>query len=397
MDNRTLQIKCREDTDQMKEVKTLSDLNLDNKRVLVRVDLNSDILKHTLIPSARLTASLKTIKELQKHNCRIVLIAHQGRPGSNDFTSLKQHAQYLQKHIKLSFVLDVIGKKAQEAILLTRPKEVVLLENLRFEKSELKYKPGKPNKLVDTLGSFFDIYINDAFSASHREHASIVGFPRKLPSVIGRVFEHELKAVQKLNVNTALLVLGGIKPDDYIELIKKTKGLILPTGFLGLLVLQAHGYTLGKENVVLKPFKHLLHFIKQHKERFITPLDVAVQSGKQRIDISVRQLPSTHYIYDVGKQTIDRYKQHIKQARTIFFKGLPGLCHTTQFTLGTETLLKATAYSNAFSVIGGGHTLTLIDKLNISKKKFGYVSLSGGALMYYLAHGTLPGIEALRH
>lgn len=378
-------------------IPTVSELSLKDKRVLVRVDLNSDIVKGKLIPSERLLAPLRTIKELQKHNCRIVLIAHQGRPGSDDFKSLKQHAAFLQKHIKLSFIPDLLGKKAQEAVLLTRPKEVLLLENLRFEKSELEYNTEKPNALVDTLAPLFDYYINDAFSASHRAHASIVGFPKKLPSAIGKVFESELKAAEKLDVENALLVLGGVKPDDYVELIEKTHGPILPTGFLALLYLQAQGYRLGAEESRIKSLKKIIPFIKKYSYRFVQLSDVAVElkNGK-RVDLPLSELPSDFYIYDVGKETLEAYKEKINRAEKVFFKGLPGLCHTPAFTLGTKVLLEEVAKSKAFSVIGGGHTLTLIEKLKIPQKKFGYVSLSGGALMYFLAHNTLPGLEAMK-
>lgn len=366
-----------------------------NKRVLVRVDLNSDIIKGKLLPSERLTAPLQTIKFLQSRGCSIVLLAHQGRPGSEDFIHLKQHADYLKKYISLKYVPDVIGKQAQNAIKELKSKEVLLLDNVRTVKDELAYHSGKPNKLIEALTPLVDIYVNDAFSASHREHASIVGFPKVLPSYLGNVFEKELKAAEKLKITKALLILGGVKPDDYLELIEKTKGTILPTGFLGLLVLQAKGYKLGKEDIVLKPFRKLIPFIKKNLSRYVIPQDVAIElDNGARKDIPIEELPSQHYIYDVGIKTLNQYCEKIASAKTIFFKGLPGLCHTKAFTKGTERLLKETAASKAFSVVGGGHTLTLMEKLSLSKKNFGYVSLSGGALMQYLANGTLPGLRS---
>jgi phosphoglycerate kinase len=379
----------------MVRLKTLSDIHVEGKRVLVRVDLNSDIRNKRVVPSERLTAPLKTIRELQKKHARIVLLAHQGRPGSDDFTSLKQHAAFLKNKIsRFSFVNDVIGIKAIKAIAQLAPGHVLLLDNVRSVPDELQYEEKKPNKLVAQLAPLFDYYINDAFSASHRKQASIVGFPRVLPSAVGRVFQHELEAVEKLNVHNALLILGGVKPDDYLDLITNTRGKLLVTGYFGLLCLQAAGHKLGKQDEILKKFSTLLPQIKKILPRVILPVDVAVEVEKKRIDLPLETLPSNYLVYDVGKLTLKLYEKEIKGAKTIFLKGLPGLCNTVEFSYGTKTILLGVANSRAFSVVGGGHTLTFIEKYHLAKK-FGSISLSGGALMYYLAHKTLPGIQAL--
>lgn len=380
----------------MVRVKTLDDINVNGKRILLRVDLNSDVENRKIVFSERLTASIETIKELQRKNARIVLLAHQGRPGSSDFISLEQHARFLNKKIKnFSFVKDIIGIKSVTAIAQLREAHVLLLDNVRFVPDELNYQVGKPNKLITQLAPLFDFYVNDAFSVSHREQASITGFPRVLQGVIGRVFQHELEAADKLQVKDALLILGGVKPEDYLDLINKTKGKILATGYFGLLCLQASGYSLGKQQVLLEKFKDLVPKLKKILPRVIMPLDVAISKKNKRFDIDLKDLPSDYLIYDVGKKTTSLYKDKVKSSKSIFVKGAPGLCNNVSFSYGTKTLLEAVANSKAFSVIGGGHTLTFIDKLKINKKKFGYVSLSGGALMYYLANRTLPGLKIL--
>lgn len=376
-------------------LKTLDDIDVRGAHVLVRIDINSDIRRGKIIPSGRLTAPLETIKELQKKNARVVLLAHQGRPGSDDFTSLKQHAAFLKKKIsQFSFVPDVIGMKAIKAIAQLKPSHVLLLDNVRSVKDELEYTEKKPNKLVTQLAPLFTYYINDAFSASHRAHASIVGFPRELPAAIGRTFQRELHAIKKLNVRNALLVLGGVKPDDYLDLIHNTRGKILATGYVGLLCLEAAGYTLGKQDRELAEFASLLPALKKIRTRIILPLDVAIEKNKKRVDVPITELPVNALVYDVGKETVRQYVREIKKAQTIFMKGLPGLCQSPAFSYGTKTLLHQITNSRAFSVIGGGHTLTFAEKYRLTK--FGYISLSGGALMYYLAHKTLPGIEALK-
>ncbi len=377
------------------KIPTLSDIDVRDKRVLVRLDLNSDIRHGTLIPSERLTAPLETIRELQKKNARIVILAHQGRPGSNDFTSLKKHAQYLNKFLKISFVNDVIGLKAVKAIATLKPKEILLLDNVRLVQDELNYKKEKTNKLITQLAPLFDVYVNDAFSASHRNHASIVGFPKVLPSVAGRVFEKELKAADKLNIKNALFVLGGSKPEDNVQLLS-TKNKVLASGLFGPFSLMAQGKKLGKQNIVMK--KELSTsgaIVRKYASRIITPSDLAIEEKGKRKDITLDKFPVNKEILDLGINTIEKYAKEIISAKAVFFKGLAGLCNEPAFSVGTEALLRATMQCKGFTVISGGHTLTMIDKLKLDKKQFGYISMSGGALVTYLAHHTLPGIEAL--
>lgn len=374
------------------KIKTLGDLNLRNKRVLVRVDLNSEIVNGKVMFSERLTAPIETIKYLQERNCKIVLIAHQGRHGEKDCISLRQHARFLNRKIKVKFVEDIYGRKALSAIDNLKPKEVLLLENVRFLKEESKLTN---NRLVKVLAGKFDVFVNDAFSASHREQASIILFPRKLDSCIGLTFEKELKNAEKLDVNNSLLILGGNKPEDTILLIEKTRAKILPTGLLAPLVLEALGYKLGLEDKILEKYRKLIPIIKKNIDRIKIPADLAVDSGK-RVDLIVEEFPSNYPVLDIGKETIESYKREIKGAKKIFFKGLAGLCNNEDFSLGTRRLMKAIEESKAFSVFSGGHTLSAIDRFGIKKKRLGYVSLSGGALVYYLAGKKLPGIEAIK-
>ena len=379
-------------------LKTLSDINVRDKRVLLRLDLNSDIRNGKLIPSERLTAPLETINELQTKGARIVILAHQGRPGSDDFVSLRQHANFLKKHIRnFQCVPDVIGIKAIKAIAQLKSKQVLLLDNVRFVEDELNYKEGKPNLLVTQLAPLFDYYINDAFSASHRAHASITGFPKFLPSAIGRVFEKELRAIQKLHINNALLVLGGAKPEDNISLLGKRKNKILASGLFGPFCLMSLGKQLGKQNEIMKKeLKAYASLIKKNKNHIATPKDLAIEQNGKRKDLTLDEFPVNKEILDLGIQTIEDYTREIINAKAVFFKGLVGLCNKPEFSIGTEALLKALTLCKGFTVVSGGHTHTMIEKLRIPKSKFGYVSLSGGALIHYLAEGTLPGIEALR-
>ncbi|GAF99347.1 unnamed protein product, partial [marine sediment metagenome] len=175
-------------------IKTLDDFSFKNKRVLVRVDLNSPVVNKKIKLSERLTEHSKTLKELSGKKAKVVVLAHQGRPNEEDFLSLEQHAKLLNKYVKIKFVNDTLGKKAINAIKNLRSGEILLLENIRFLKEE--FKPSKENKIVKTLEHLFDIFVNDAFSVSHRSQTSIVGF-KNLEKCAGRVMGQELKSLEK--------------------------------------------------------------------------------------------------------------------------------------------------------------------------------------------------------
>ncbi len=378
-------------------IKTLDNVQIRNKSVLVRIDINSDIKNNKLVSSERLTAPLETLRELQSKKAKVVLLAHQGRPSSLDFISLEQHAKCLKKFIKLKFMPEIISDKAINMIKKMKAGEIILLENVRFHKEELNYKFDKPNRLIKRLASLFDLYINDAFSASHREHASIMGFPRVLPSAIGRLFERELSAAQKLNLKDALFVLGGSKPEDNVKLVKNTNNRVLATGLFGPACLIALGKKLGKQNKIMKKeVKNITAIIKKNRHRIFLPNDLAIEMHGKRIDLSIDDFPVDKKVLDLGIKSIEMYANEIMKAKAVFFKGLAGLCNKPEFTVGTEILLRATMACKGFTIVCGGHTSAMIEKLKIPKKKFGYVSLGGGALIYYLAEGTLPAIEALK-
>jgi len=379
-------------------IKTLSDVNVKSKRVLVRLDLNSDILNRKLIPSDRLIAPLQTLMELRKRGAITVILAHQGRPGSKDFISLEQHAGYIKRHIKnFKFVNDVIGVRAIKSIKSLKYGDILLLDNVRFVKGELNYKKNKKNKLIKTLAPLFDIYVNDAFSASHREHASIVAFPRVMESCIGRVFEKELKAIKRLNVKNALFVLGGSKPEDNVQLIANSKNKILASGLFGPFCLMSLGVKLGKQNKIMgRELKNYGSAIRKNRGKIIVPIDLAIEYKGKRRDVAINDFPMNKEVLDIGIGTIEKYAREITNSKAVLFKGLAGLCNRPEFSVGTHALLLALAECKGFTVVSGGHTLTMLEKFKIPKSKFSYVSLSGGALIDYLANGTLPGIEALR-
>ncbi|MBU2576479.1 MAG: phosphoglycerate kinase [Nanoarchaeota archaeon] len=372
-------------------MKTLSDFKFKNKVVLLRADLNSDIKNGKVLWNERFRESSETIKELKKKGAKIIILAHQGRPGKKDFISLKQHA----KLMGIEFVEDIIGKKAEDAITNLKKGDVIILDNVRKLKEE--FKPGK-NKLVEFFMGKVDIYVNDAFSVCHRKQTSIVSFPKYFPSCAGRVLEKEVKALKKVNLKDCLYILGGAKPEDNIKLLGKNK--VLATGFFGQLCLISQGIEFGEHEKFLRKMLgkefEVVKKLKNKMNNVLTPVDYAVKAAGRRVELSLGEFPSGFAIYDIGEKTMDLFAKEIKKAKAIYVKGPSGDCRERQFCNGTVAILEAVSRAKGFSLIGGGHLNDVIDISGIPRKKFGHISLSGGALLSYLAGEKLLGLEALK-
>ncbi|MFB6246447.1 MAG: phosphoglycerate kinase [Candidatus Pacearchaeota archaeon] len=370
-----------------------------NKTVLLRCDLNSGLVNNKLKSSERIKASAETIKDLKRQKAKIVILAHQGRPGKDDFISLEQHAKRLSRYTKVEFVKDTTGKKAKEAIKNLKPGKAILLENIRKESDE--FNPNKKsNSIVKNLVPLADAYMNDAFSICHREQTSITRLPRELPSYIGKTMQKELKALEKTNLKNATYILGGAKPEDNINLLKENK--VLTGGLFGPLCLIAKGYNLGKEEEVLKDKQKLVPQLKKKlNKNVIMQKDFGIrtkESGKEkRKEISLEDLPSQKRLLDIGEKTIQEHEKHIKKAKSIYIKGPMGYYKDTKFNKGTSRILKAIARSKAYSIIGGGDLTEALKKTKINKNNFDHVSLAGGALLNYIAGEKLPGLEALKN
>lgn len=372
--------------------------NLSGKIVLLREDINSDIINGRVLMSERIRQSSETIRDLKSKKARIVVIAHQGRPGEKDFTSLKQHAQLLNKFVKIKFVPDIIGREAKEAIRKLKPGGAILLDNIRMLKDETDLTK---KDFVSKLSTWCDFYVNDAFSVSHREQASVVSFPKYMKSFSGPLLEKEINALRKINLKDCLYILAGAKPEDNILLLKNNK--VLAAGLFGQICLIAKGKNLGAQNLYLKEnisdykksVKKLSIKLKKMKNLVLTPIDFAVKINGKRKEILLDNFPSKYEIYDIGQQTQEIFINEIKKARSIYMKGPVGYYSDNKFFKGTLKILKAVSQSKAFSILGGGQLSDAIKKSNIPITKFGHISLSGGALLQYLAGKKLPGLEAL--
>jgi phosphoglycerate kinase len=371
-------------------MKTLEDFDFEGKTVLLRSDLNSDIQNKKLLESERIKEAAITINELKKKKAKVVIIAHQGRPGGEDFTSLKEHCKQLNKYIKVTFVKDVIGKEAERKIKNLKNGEAILLENVRNLKEEFNINK---NKLTDFFSRLCDIYVNDAFSVCHRAQASIL-LPRYIKkSCAGRILEREVKALQKLKLKKTLYILGGAKPQDNIKLLGKNE--VLSCGLFGQVCLINKGKKLGEQENYLNRKKIFIKISKEKLRKVETPIDFAVNVNGRK-EIPLNGFPNKHEIFDIGSNTQKKYIAEIKKAKAIYMKGPAGDCSKKVFCNGTFAILKAVASSKAFSVIGGGHLSDAINASKIDSKKFGHISLSGGALLSYIAGEKLPGLEVLK-
>ncbi len=372
-------------------MKTLSSLNFKNKTVLLRADLNSEVINNRLIPSERIKESTETIKELKKKKAKIVILAHQGRPRQKDFISLKKHSKELNKYTKVKFIPEIATKKVEKEIRNLKPGEAILLENIRFHKDE--FQP-KKNRLTEFFLPLVDIYVNDAFSNSHRRHTSMVIFPRYLPHCAGRLLEKEIKALKKMNLRRTLFILGGAKPEDDLRLLKGGK--VLTCGIFGQVCAIAKGKNFGAQNKFLKDKLYITKKLKSKLRNVLIPIDFAVRVNGKRKELTIDEFPSKYEIYDIGEETIRNYKKIIKSAKSIYMKGPAGHCGYKPFCKGTKEILREVSNSKAYTLVGGGQLTDAIKTLKIPKRKFNHVSLSGGALLRHIAGEKLPGVEALK-
>jgi len=395
---------------------TIDDFDLDNKTVLVRVDINSPVDPATglILDDTRIRLHAETIGELSNKGAKTVVLAHQSRPGKKDFTTLKQHAESLAKILnhKVKYVDDIFGSNARTAISRMKRRDILLLENVRFYSEEILKRDPKlqsETHMVQKLSPLADYFINDAFAAAHRSQPSLVGFAYILPSAAGRVMERELKALYNALNNVkkpCIYILGGVKVDDSIMVMenvleKGSADYILTTGLVANIFLWASGVNIGRYNKNFIERKGYCKFVKKSKkllknysEQIIIPKDVAVCIGEKRVEFSVDKIPNQP-IYDIGTETITEYAGYIRKAETLFANGPAGVFEKEEFNVGTDDILNAIASSNAFSIIGGGHLAAAANQMGLSSG-ISHISSGGGASINLLAGEDLPVVRVLR-
>jgi len=396
---------------------TIDDFDLKNKTVLVRVDFNSPLDPNTkkVLDDTRIRAHADaTIKELVKKGAKIVILAHQGRPGDAEFIDLDQHAALLGKALNMhvQHVNDVVGEQAQNSIKALKSGEVLVLGNVRslpYEQNKGTPEEHSKTEFVQNLAPLADVFINDAFAAAHRAHASMVGFTAVLPSAAGRIMERELKALGKVLESPekpSVFVIGGAKGDDSLDisnyvLKNKIADCVLTGGVIGHIFLVATGVDLGKANMDFLEKKELMGLVpgikklmKHYPGAIIVPIDLAMEVNKKRKEITVGELPTDNPIFDIGTKTANKFADFILKAKTIVVSGPVGVFENPEFKKGSQIVLEAVAKSEGYSLVGGGHTVATVEKLGLTNK-MSYVSTAGGALIEFLMGKQLPGVVAL--
>jgi phosphoglycerate kinase len=388
-------------------MRKIADYNVRGKRILLRVDLNCPVENGKIVPGARITAHAKTIKELSDRGGKVIVLAHQGRKGSDDFLPMEQHARALHHLLgkDVIYVDDVIGEKAKKAITSLKDGDILMLDNVRHLHCETEHPHGE-GEIIYHLVPVADYYVLDALSVAHRKHSSIVGFAKKMPCFYGDVLADEAKAVDKVrHSKDVTFIFGGSKVEESFAIMKMwlAEGRareVLVGGALAVLFLKAAGHSVGDSQDYLKTsrLEDKVPEAKALLERFdgkiVLPIDVGLSIGMQRHEADVGAIKKGQ-IWDIGQKTIQRYIEVINNSHCIVMNGPVGVYELEDFSKGTKEVLGAVANCDAFSLLGGGHTITAIDKLGIEKRYFGYVSLSGKALIEYLCDKELPGIKAL--
>jgi len=381
--------------------------------VMLRVDFNSPIdpSSNQILDDKRFREHLPTVQALE--DARLVVLTHQSRPGKKDYTTLEAHAAKLERLLgrPVTYVDDIFGRCAREAIRNAKRGDVLMLENLRFSAEEnltLKPEEAKKTILVRRLASMADSYVNDAFGTAHRSQPSIVGMPLALPSVAGLLMEKEVANLSRVFSGAPrpiTFVLGGTKVDDSIAVAKNvlergTADRVIIVGVVGNVFLLAAGYDIGQPSIQL--IDHLGYrdevarageLLEVYRDRISLPRSVAVREDGERVEYRVSDIPEDGQVLDIGSESIRGFTGEITESGTVVVNGPAGLFEEEEFAIGTYDLLRA-ASTVEFSVVGGGHSGVAIERLGL-EDRFSHISTGGGAAIEFLTGKKMPAIEAL--
>jgi phosphoglycerate kinase len=393
-------------------IRTLDALEAHGRRVGVRVDVNSPITAGELADDARLLAHLETLSELTDAGGKVAILAHQGRPGGEEFTDLAAHAERFDELLEapVDYADGTFCATARDAIEDLGNGEAVVLENTRFyseETMDFTPKRAAETHLVTKLAPSLDAFVNDAFAAAHRAQASMVGFAARLPAYAGRVMETELEVLGAVDETDRprVYVFGGAKVQDSIYVAERVleKGLadeVLTSGIVGNLFLSASGTYLGdgtaevfERKGVADCIDRAASLLEKYQDRIRVPTDVVVDADGSRTVLDVEQLPHAAPALDVGPETAAAYAETIENARTAVLNGPAGVAERDAFADGTRQIYQAATRAPT-SIVGGGDTAAALRRLGI--EGFTHLSTGGGAALTMLAGDSLPTVEALR-
>lgn len=399
----------KEGVENMINKKSVKDIYVDSKKVLVRCDFNVPMDENkNITDNRRIVSALPTIKYLLEQNCKVVLCSHLGRP-KGEFKpeySLKPVAQELSRLLGKEVIManDVIGNDAKEKVQNLKNGEVLLLENVRFHREETDNEPN----FAKELASFGEVFVNDAFGTAHRAHASTEGVTKYLPAVSGFLIEKELKFLGNALENPErplVSILGGSKVSDKIgvidSLLEKVDVLLIGGG-MAYTFYKALGYSVGNsicEDDKIELAKELMETAKAKNVKMLLPIDNKLgkefSNDTETLIVDRESIPEGWEGLDIGPKTIKLYSEELKKAKTIIWNGTVGVAEFDLFATGTNELAKVISETDAITIIGGGDTAAAVQKAGVADKMT-HVSTGGGASLEFLEGKKLPGIEALQ-
>jgi phosphoglycerate kinase len=389
---------------------TVREIDVRGKRVFLRADLNVPLDDGRITDDTRIRASVPTLVYLLEQGAIVIMASHLGRPHGkvNDAYRLKPVADRLSQLLRrpVRMTGDALGPGVQDAINKLRPGDLLLLENLRFHAGEEANDPA----FAEALAGFADIYVNDAFGSAHRAHASTEGITHFLPSVAGLLLEREVNALSRLLDKPPRpfhTVIGGAKISDKLNVLRVLVGrcqAILVGGGMANTFLAAKGLELGKSLVETEQLENATAIIaeaRRRRMRLILPTDVVVAAQVHhrapREVVSVNAVPKDWMVVDIGPQTVEKYRQALQAAKTIFWNGPMGIFEVAPFAEGTNAMAQAIAARTAkgvVTVVGGGDSIAAVQQLGLSDQ-MSHVSTGGGASLEFVEGRNLPGVDAL--
>lgn len=390
-------------------MKTIKDINIEGKKVIIRCDFNVPIKDGKIIDDTRIKASLKTINYCLEHNAKVILLSHLGRVKEeadlkkNDLAPVANRlSELLDK--KVIFVNSTRGQKVEDAISNMKEKDVVLLQNTRYEDLDGKKESSNDPELGKYWASLGDVFINDAFGTIHRAHASNVGIASNLPSAVGFLIESELNALSELNdpEHPFIVILGGAKVADKIGVIENlvTKAdQILIGGGMAFTFLKAENYEVGNSLVDQESLDFCQKMLKEHPNKIVLPIDANVAKEYSN-DTENKIKDITEFEYnemglDIGPKTIELYEKYLKSAKIVVWNGPLGVYEFNKYQTGTKEILKYLVENNIKAILGGGDIVAAAATLGY-KDKIYHASTGGGATLEYLEGKKLPGIEVIK-
>lgn len=388
--------------------KTVKDIDLKGKKVLVRCDFNVPMDENkNITDNARIVGALPTIKYLLENNCAIILCSHLGRP-KGEFKpeySLKPVAKELARLLEKEIIMaeDVIGEDAKTKAANLKNGEIMLLENVRFHREETDNSP----EFAKELANMAEVYVSDAFGAVHRAHASTAGVAEFLPAVAGFLIEKELKFLGNAISNPErpfVAILGGAKVSDKIgvidNLIEKVDTLIIGGG-MAYTFFKAQGYEVGDSICELDKLDLAMELMKKAESKgvkFLLPVDTKIGKAEnpegESKTVKCTEIPQGWEGFDIGEESIKIFSEELKNAKTVVWNGPLGLFEVNQYAVGTNSIAKELAEANCISIIGGGDSASAVRKAGL-EDKMTHISTGGGASLEFLEGKALPGIECL--